>query len=300
MIKKILIPSIFFIIAALLGGYYLLPGNEIKISSKLLFQKEFNHINLNQTYVINLDRNPERYATIKEQLVTSNIPHTRFSAVDGYKIKIKDGDKEFLGIDLKDGKKLSFDKSYKIFCPSLNLTYNANSKILHRTLSSGEFGCYCSHLEIWQEVVNKKIEYALILEDDAVLKKDFSTKLTQLLNHMPKEWDLTFLFLEDYPITHEKFIKITNNPYMRKIKANKTHISSTKAYLISYNGAKKLLQDTQEFAWPIDNVISTLINEKKVVAYKAFDLISDKNPYPSVIEGMGVRNEAKKIKRSAN
>ena len=62
----------------------------------------------------------------------------------------------------------------------------------HLTLSA--VGCALSHRKAWERLAaSKKHEWALILEDDAVLKTGFHAKLFAALALLPSNW--TFLFL---------------------------------------------------------------------------------------------------------
>ncbi|HQS84180.1 MAG TPA: hypothetical protein PLY23_04645 [Alphaproteobacteria bacterium] len=72
-----------------------------------------------EAYVINLDRTPERYTTIKEVLERHDLRHKRFSAVDGYKVRLIpfSGGKIISGSDLSEGKvKLNPTEKYRVVC----------------------------------------------------------------------------------------------------------------------------------------------------------------------------------------
>ena len=248
-----------------------------------------------KTYVINLDRTPKRYEKIKNELNRYNIAHERFSAVDGYKINIqniKTGE-VFTGKELQERfKKIDPSSNYLINCPNIQLTYIPKSiaSILpvHLTdhMTAGEFGVYCSHVEIWKEIVDKKTEYALILEDDAELKDDFAENLEQVLHSQPKDWDIIYLFLGNQK--NKKFIPIPNNELLLKLEADGTYTFMMLAMLVSQSGAKKLLDYTKTFSFPIDVELSNAINENMISAYvtKSF-LVTERNFQRSTIRKMG-------------
>ncbi|MFV9835404.1 MAG: glycosyltransferase family 25 protein [Rickettsia aeschlimannii] len=56
---------------------------------------------------------------------------------------------------------ISLDNGYTVLCPSENINYYSDSKILNHTLIAGELGCYCSHREIRLKMVKDNIPYAL-------------------------------------------------------------------------------------------------------------------------------------------
>ena len=129
-------------------------------------------------FIVNLDRSTDRYNHISKQFDNNNLTYERFSAVDGYNLSITDeAGKRFTGLDVKNNPSLlSFDNIYTVLCPSENINYHPDSKILNHTLTAGELGCYCSHREIWIKMIKENIPYALIIEDDAILNDDFRNK----------------------------------------------------------------------------------------------------------------------------
>ena len=230
-----------------------------------------------KTYVINLDRTPERYEEIDKELNKYNIAHERFLAVDGYQIKIeniKTGE-IFTGKELQEHpEKIDLALNYLINCPNIQLTYTSKSLYSYHKIpymTAGEFGCYCSHVEIWKEIVDKKTEYALILEDDVELEDDFAENLEQVLRSQPKDWDVIYLFLRKQ--RGKKFISVPNNDLLLKIDVDNKVISATVAMLVSYTGAKKLLDYTKTFSVPIDAKLSKAVNGNIISAYVTKDFL---------------------------
>lgn len=113
----------------------------------------FEHI-----YVLNLDRQIEKYNKLKPKLDQYNIIHERFSGVDG--------------------KDLSYDaKDFKIYQGMLDNQY--------------ALGCYLSHIEIIKDAKDKKYKNILILEDDIMLCKNFNVYI-QCLKRI-SEWKFLYL-----------------------------------------------------------------------------------------------------------
>ncbi len=62
-----------------------------------------------------------------------------------------------------------------------------------RPLNMGEIGCFMSHYHIWQEMVEKNVTRALILEDDARFALHFTSDLSAALDRMSGDridWEL--------------------------------------------------------------------------------------------------------------
>ena len=120
-------------------------------------------------------------------------------------------------------------------------------------MMNGEFGCAWSHINIYKQMIEKNDKYYLVLEDDVCLVKPID-QLFNLLNNIPVDADYCHLALSDwYPfiLTEQK------NEYFYKCK--KTFFNRTTAYIISLNGAKKIINYIgNEINLPIDDLINTI------------------------------------------
>ena len=92
------------------------------------------------TFLINLDRSPERLAAMASQLDVLNMPFTRIAAVDGRTIKVED-----------------------------RVDTHRYRRRHGREVRAAEVGCYLSHLAAMQAFLATDASHALILEDDATL-----------------------------------------------------------------------------------------------------------------------------------
>lgn len=116
-------------------------------------------------YIINLDRSPERLATISARLDTLGIGWTRIQAVDGNSFGAPPWpNHDFAGFDRHFGK----------------------------PPGKGELGCYLSHVEAMRTFLRDDYETALILEDDAALPDDLPAILDEL-EAMASQWDVVTL-----------------------------------------------------------------------------------------------------------
>jgi GR25 family glycosyltransferase involved in LPS biosynthesis len=61
-------------------------------------------------------------------------------------------------------------------------------------LSTGEIGCFLSHITMWWMIVRTSKPFAVIIEDDAVLTENFYSKLNYYIRKLSHEdWDILFL-----------------------------------------------------------------------------------------------------------
>lgn len=58
-------------------------------------------------------------------------------------------------------------------------------------LSVGETGCIFSHLKIWENNINSK-NNVIILEDDAIICKNFHQYVSELILSQSAPWDILF------------------------------------------------------------------------------------------------------------
>lgn len=154
------------------------------------------------TYIVNLKENIDRRDAMKKQLDHANLNYQFIEAVKG--------------ADLTDEQ--------------------IKSKVLNYPdcfLTKGEIGCALSHIKIYQQMVNDNIEYALILEDDAVIPQN----IEETINHIIQQ-DINSksnVYLLSKVISYIENKKLHSNIYQAY------HACGTHGYLINLNAAKKLL-----------------------------------------------------------
>ncbi len=114
-----------------------------------------------RTWVINLDRAPERLARTAAQLERLQLPWTRLPAVDA--------------------RALSTDQRAALDEPAFRRKHGM-------TPLMGELGCYLSHVQVMNEFLATDAPYALVLEDDVLLHDSLPAVLRGLMAH-PDRWD---------------------------------------------------------------------------------------------------------------
>ena len=117
------------------------------------------------TWVINLDRAPDRLARVSARLRALALPFTRLAAVDARQLLPEQlATLDTAGYERRHGK----------------------------TAVLGELGCYLSHVAVLQAFLATEAQAALVLEDDVLLHDGLPAVLAALMQH-PAHWDMVKL-----------------------------------------------------------------------------------------------------------
>lgn len=148
------------------------------------------------------------------------------------------------GIDLNSS---SHNMNKLIISQRINL--NAKGFRKNKVSVLGEFGCYLSHYKCWQYVLEHNLENALIMEDGiCMLRNDY-----ELLT-IDKELDILFV-----------------NKEMKKYNEHIIDGYGLQGYVVTLNGAKKLLHTCKVLTYPIDlqlrNYCNSSILKGKTIDY---------------------------------
>ncbi|MCQ8878380.1 glycosyltransferase family 25 protein [Pseudoalteromonas shioyasakiensis] len=174
-------------------------------------------------FVINLERSPERLATSQQQLASHGLCFERIDAVDGATLTPA----------------------------QINSHYSArlNKEKYHYPLSVGQIGCYLSHRKAWQTIVDRQLDYAIVLEDDFILEESLTDTISNIEQLQP-DWQMIKLsayqnrtrpIAYQAPLRHQQYLVI-----------HKKLMTGCCATAISYDGAKQLLAATEKFGRPVD------------------------------------------------
>jgi GR25 family glycosyltransferase involved in LPS biosynthesis len=125
-------------------------------------QPPISHVNFPfPTFIINLDRKPERFIYVKDQLDKMGITgYQRISGVDGFQ--------------------LTRDELVK---------YGSTYELTERR---GIAGCAASHIKVWRYIAEKKLGWCLILEDDAHFHPKFLELFRKYWTSVPKSARIIF------------------------------------------------------------------------------------------------------------
>ena len=214
---------------------------------------------INKIFIINLEKDKDRLLSSVKQL-------------NKYKLY------NFEFIDAIDGTNLN-NEEYKSYTTSIGYYITSASMV----------GCGMSHIKTWKKIVENNIKYSLILEDDFIFKNNFLSDFNKLMIKTPTNFDL--LILNSNLLTNEylKLSNINNDLYKPLI------IFQTISYVITLEGAKKILNYINKVAYHIDiqlgithlynNKELNIIASKKKLIYQIFNTsnnIYDYN-YPQII-----------------
>lgn len=143
-------------------------------SSNLSLLNQF----FDRIYLVTIPRSWEaRKDKIQQNL--SGLNYTLFDGCDGRALS-----KTFLNENVAIEKAAEWMEYYHLF------RYNT---YIHRTLTPSEIGCSESHRMVYQDILNKGYNNALILEDDAMIWKPGLDAFKKSLESLPDDWDVWYL-----------------------------------------------------------------------------------------------------------
>lgn len=295
LLSILLIVALFFCLKFLIGTGvpYIKKKSELKgeenQSNQMLEENNFSMQDVD-IRVINLDRSTKRYEEMKKQLDGFGLKHSRFSAIDGYKIKLIDPDtnETITGKQIKEGKELRKEVKYKLICSDDDkfdsyYIYTKKAKI-KRQITAGELGVACSHRKLWYELANSKQQekIMLILEDDVVFK--YNPQYFYNFAKFPKEWDVIYT---DHELLKNNFVGIHSAGHV-KVKYRNYGLWS---YFVDAKFANNLLIETTILNDAIDTQLKYYAidqGDRLNIFSQIGDVITTKsNQFPSEITDMG-------------
>lgn len=130
-----------------------------------------------------------------------------------------------------------------------------------RPLTIGEIGCAMSHLLIYKMMLEKNIDKAIILEDDAIVSQEFESIVKDSLKKAPLKTEILFYehgkakshFFKRSLVEGYRMVR-----YRSPSKNSKRTITRATAYLITKKGASKLLQHAYPIRMPADYLTGAL------------------------------------------
>jgi len=214
--------------------------------------------NFDKTYLVNLERRPDRYEKFMNAYDESDmnfVPISKINAVDGTDIDIE---------------KVPLSEIAKGELKQIETT-GFRSK--HYQLTRGAIGCYLSHVKVWKDIIESNQKHGLIFEDDVKLPLNINTKITKSMQHVPDDWDIIlfgfhckdcekkinyrkvnrFILLHCYAISRNAIVKIlkTNSlfpitqqidSYLSELSADILNIYTVKNPIIHQNGSRTDIQ----------------------------------------------------------
>ena len=173
-------------------------------------------------YVINLDRDVERMASIRANLEALGLPFERLSAV--------------MGKDVPEWEKL-------VDLP----TYAWRNRL--DTPRAGEIGCYLSHLKAMETFLRTGAPWCVVLEDDVEVLPACVDVLRVLSEK--DDWDLVklFNFHSGLPVKKRELIG------GHRLVAHLTRTTSSAAYVVNRRAAESLLKSMRPISEQVDHAL---------------------------------------------
>jgi GR25 family glycosyltransferase involved in LPS biosynthesis len=197
-------------------------------------------------FVINLPRRADRRKIAEEEVqhtqsLSNSVPQW-VAAVDG-----------------KELKNLHTDS---------DLSYRARRDITrirsaHEGLHTpGAVACYKSHRKVWKHIIDNKIPYAKIFEDDFRVRKQVVQKMKCTIDNLPQNFDV--LLLCDLLVPELQPTSIAGNSDILKVNGFFMFLTG---YYLTFEGAKILYDLSFPAEVQVDIYMSLLAAEKKISVY---------------------------------
>ena len=171
-------------------------------------------------FIINLEHETQKRERVEEQLRRENMTYEVVRAVDGQNGRLEEY--------------------------TFSVHPQWSDPFTHKNMTKGEIGCALSHYGLWKRIVDDKLPYTLILEDDVILETDFINTVTSRLHNVP-EYDMLYLGRRRMNLDEEEIV-----PGI----VQATYSYGTHAYVLSYQGAYKLIHGNyMEHLIPVDEYL---------------------------------------------
>lgn len=118
-----------------------------------------------------------------------------------------------------------------------------------KSMGNGEKGCYCSHLQAWQTLLDSTAPAMFIFEDDVMLLPALPQAMKSIAALPHGDWDLVKLYGRE----HEKISsqRPLDHSHLKLITYRRVP-SFAAGYAISRAGAEKMLRTRIPFGRPVD------------------------------------------------
>lgn len=174
-------------------------------------------------YLINLDRSPERLATMQVQFDRVGIAFTRVLGVDG---KLLSGQELAAVVDPVQRWEIPMPVS--------------------------EIGCFLSHKKCIELIAFGADEYVAIFEDDVTLSEDCATLLKQT-EWIPEDADIIKIDTQERLVVLEQAKEIPG--FGRALARLRSKHLCCGGYIVSRKAAKRILTYMDKISVPVDNLI---------------------------------------------
>ena len=199
-------------------------------------------------YYINLDRATKRRAEFERQCKEQDLQVERYEAVDARRIR-DEVIEEVLGHPRSENFK--------------------NSILVDDRRNIGHFGCFLSHIGVFQKFMESDKPYCLLFEDDAEFKTEtFKADVNRHMGNVPDDWDIVLFGFHTADDLHDG--KNQNTFLKNDIFHKLEHWTGMQSYLINKKACEKLLEKLVHPEWYLDWAIADLTKEGNFNVYAVF------------------------------
>jgi len=218
-----------------------------------------------KSYVISLERSPERRARAQAQQQRLGLPFELVNAVDG---SIAEGDYTEAGYEPESGRIL-------------------RNRYGKRGLSINEQACALSHMNVYARIIEDSVDVALVSEDDAVFGCS-GKGLMQLIHDLPEGWDILYLY-------HRGDIRRIGPSLV----SFKSVPGGAVSYLITRSAARSLLDLARPLRLASDALLGRSVSTGQLNGFGVFPLLARHGDYgESLLSNEGRKGAHKRVLRA--
>ncbi|MDR1235919.1 MAG: glycosyltransferase family 25 protein [Holosporaceae bacterium] len=249
------------------------------------FSVKINALECDAVYVVNLKNDSDRPEKIKNQLNKFDIKFQFFKIIDGSDINI---------VNIETGiteDKRHFHENcrgsvrYSVRGDQVEFKYSAGTR---RILDGEELSHILSHLKIIRDIVRNNYKKVIIFEDKIFFEKNFSRDLKKTLKNAPDDTDMLFLDVGVYHncsssphfISPGELLRCferlyPNNEYIVRLNSENGGVFGSHAYVVTFDGAKKILKNSAVIQWPVKDHIMMIKGVSRYAARKKIVYVND-------------------------
>lgn len=219
-------------------------------------------------YVISLPRTARRAARALSSTQREGLNVSMFNAIDGLDTFNDNDVLRFAGKRRLQrlAKTATLDTKELLKLNELYLTGRLsehNRSLLHERL---RFGCYLSHVRLWELTLRHVWPFVIVLEDDVEVVHNFQSRLRLALLEAPVDWGIISL-----SGCYRSFGGRLNEHLILSRGGLCTY-----AYVISYRGVKHFVQNNLlRSSKPIDHLIDQEVSSGKLLAFHTMNDLVD-------------------------
>lgn len=155
-------------------------------------------------------------------------------------------------ISAVDGQKLTDEQRARYSSQRATRVYGCD-------MTDNEIGCYLSHLQIYQRMVDQGIETALILEDDISCADDLKAVLQEVMQAPTRGWQVIRLQSTKRSVAQPSTARATGEAVAdvgpRTIFRIRTSVLGGCGYLIRRTAAEAMLKRSERIEMPVDQIL---------------------------------------------